>query len=1253
MYKTLLFFSVVILCSINCFSQNKNQAKFWDHLLSNNRVEAGKIIDKNKSSDLDWLLLNEIYRNESGKITRNDDFLNTFLQKEDFEYYLFAFWNRTFLFDDYLEDGFNKNTFETLDAVMSLELNSMDLKDAILYLDAIRNRHNNNWDAYNNLNSKMNAIKDWQYCGSFENMNKSGLDKFYAPETTPSNNTDFDAKSNGIIQWYNGTNPIEAYQNFSNHNEYGSNVNYAQTFINSSIDQRVILRVGCGSAFKLFLNDVEIYKYDKDVSTDLNGYEVLVNLPKGNNRLLFKSAESNSNPYFMIAIFDENKKPLTSISFSNKPTSYNKSALLDLNPVEKKNDFESYFEAKIKSQPDNFLYTYALYYTFLRNSKYNEARDILMPHYEKYPKSSLLRSALMTTYNLEKDYTSSDELDENIERDDPEYYLPIINKVTEYDELSRLTMTEFEDYIEKLKNAFDSEIINGAADFLYYARKEDLSGIKTTLERLNSLAEKNENTNFKLRYAPLFDQLFQDQDRTIAALESISKENFSLSAENKLINYYDKKNEKDKVLDLIDKHYKEMRMDNSYLKRMVNRYVEYQMFDKALPYTEEMLQNYPYSFTTMELRGDILKQLGKSDEALEYYEKALKHNSGDSGLRKKINDISKKSNLINELVLEDAYDYITENRNKITTNNYGFNILLDESNIEVFEEGGFKYRYVYVYEVTSNSGIDTFKEYNLGLSGSYKFLKSELVKPDGNIVPADRRGSNLVFNDISIGDVVYIDYEGLATTTGRFYKDISDKIQFDSFHPMVLTSIDILIPKTSHLNYKYINGDLEPKISNKNGYKLYQWELKGAKTMDFAEDYMPNSVDELGYLHYNTIDSWNEIAEWYSDLVRTRIEVNSKVESEFKLLFPNGFKNLSENERAKIIYDYITSNFNYSYVSFKQSGFIPQKPSKTINTSLGDCKDFSTLFVTLAKMAELESNLVLVLTSDYGRNNLVLPSTDFNHCIVKVMIDGKEQFLELTNKYLPYKSLPTSLRGATALEIPFSTAKSDKTYDLIHLDNVNRIKSAINNKVTINLSQQNMNLQIATEVIGHNTPYYNEVFSEPNQDIIKKSISEDFESKLSDDFTLNTVSDYKKQNDTASLTFKSDLTLNKKLSSIGSIKILQLPILTHPYENSIIQLEERNYPIDYIQYESVDSYSTQYNIEIEEGQTFVEIPESKNFNFKNHKYSITYENPRPNQLNVTIEAVTPYDNVSPEDYPTYKIYVKNILETELEYIGFK
>jgi transglutaminase-like putative cysteine protease len=1249
--KKLFFLIAVFLFSTFFLTAQSNYVDFWDNLLKNNREEAFKILNKKKDNSTEWLILNEISRIELGQLEKNKDFIEKFLKQDDFEHYLFAFWSNPFIFDDYLGDGFNDHIVEAINKITPDKVENIDLVDALVYLRSAERRHFNDWESYYQQNAQINSIKDWQYCGAFENMNKSGIDKFHEPETEASNDKVFDARSNGSLKWYPGIGKKEAYQFYENHVEYGSGVHYAQTFITSSIDQRVTLRLGSGSAFKIFLNDIEIFKNDKDVNTDLNGYELKVNLPKGTNRLLIKSAESTSTSYFMLSILDENKAPLDNFIVSSQPVAYNSSSLDQLNPEEKENDFESFFKVKVKQNPEDFFYSYALFNTYIRNSKYDEARAVIQPFYEEYPQSSFLRKALITTYKLEGDSTSINEINENIERDDPEYYLPILNKIGDYNELLRMSMTDFEDYIAKLKKAFDSKLIHASADFFYYARKENIVELQKTLDAINKNSIGNQK--FNLTFIPLYDQIFQDQDKTVKLLEDMISKTFSIRAENMLIRYYEDRNQKDRCVDLITKYYDELKTDNAYIKRIVDKLIEYQRYKEALPYVDQLLENYPYSFVAMEYKGDILRQLDKNKEALKYYRQALEHNSADSGLRKKITDLSKKEDIIKDLIIEDVYAFVDKHRNKITKNNYGFNILLDDSNVEIYEEGGFKYRYIYVYEITSNNGVETFKEYNLGLTGSYNISKSELIKPSGSIVPADRRGSSLVFTDISIGDVVYIDYEGTRSTSGRFYKDISDKYQFYSFHPIVKSSAKVLVPNTTKINYEFINGDLKPTIKKKDKYTLYQWDVNNPETLPYAEDYMPNTVDAVGYLHFSTIQEWDDVSEWYSDLVRSRIEINDLVKAEFKKLFPNGHENLSEDQRAKIIYNYVAKSFNYSYVSFRQSGFIPQKPAKTINTKLGDCKDFSTLYITMAKMAGLKSNLVLVLTSDYGRNNLVLPSTDFNHCIVKVFIDGKEQFLELTDKYLPYKSLPTSLRGATALEIPFDSEDNSKKYNLIHLDNVNRDFSEIKNVVTLNISEKDMNLLINTNVKGHNTSYYNQVFDEPNPEVIRKSILEDYKGKLVDDFNLNKVSDISNSNEGETVSFKSDLTINKKLNSIGSIKILQLPIITHPYESSIIQLEERNFPIDYIQYEYVDNYVTDYIIDLDESQSFVEIPESKSFTFKEHSYSITYENPQPNKLTVSIKCKTSLDNISPEDYTEYKLYVKSILDAEAEYIGFK
>ncbi len=49
---------------------------------------------------------------------------------------------------------------------------------------------------------------------------------------------------------------------------------------------------------------------------------------------------------------------------------------------------------------------------------------------------------------------------------------------------------------------------------------------------------------------------------------------------------------------------------------------------------------------------------------------------------------------------------------------------------------------------------------------------------------------------------------------------------------------------------------------------------------------------------------------------------------------------------------------------------------------------------------------------------MMLPSVEFNHCIAKATLDNKSYYIELTDNYLPFTSLPNDLNGALALEIP-------------------------------------------------------------------------------------------------------------------------------------------------------------------------------------------------------------------------------------------
>jgi predicted negative regulator of RcsB-dependent stress response len=1253
MKKTIITLLLFLLVT-PLFSQNNNSV-IWDALLKNDREKALKLVNKinfNKATDMESVVLKQVVINETGIFKIDDSFNSAFVSQKEYEYYLFALWNQNYIFTDYLKQGFKKQIYDNADFFYSQDVKLPVVKNALSYLKAISYQQKNNFDEYYKYYDKIDAIKDWQYCGVFENLNRSGINIEYPPEKQAISKEPFNANSNGKINWYI---PVkkhkEAYQFFSNHLEYGSGINYAQTFINSPTDQTVYLNLGMGKATKVWLNDVLVFEQTKNRATDLDAFIVKLTIPKGTNRLLVKTT-NDSYTYFIARILDKAGNPIPGLSYSSEYSEYNKSSKEQINAVLQPNVYEEFFKEKIKQNPENFFYSYCLINTYLRNSKEDEANKVLAPFVEKYPKSSLLRKILIQTYNLEEDYTKVKEVKENIENDDEDYYFSQLLKFADSEELFRLDVAEMNKQLDKIAASMDLSSIKHSCELLKYLREGDKSKVKNVLGMLIKDADDLESYKLKTTYASFYSSYFNEDKKTISLLKEIIDEYFYYTAYSSLARQYNKENQDEKAIKLYKDLLEKFPDDISTILKLVNKLQDIHRYEASLPYIEKALQNFPYSFVFMEKKGKALQQLKKKKEALVWYKKALAHNSGKTSLRNKINDLENIEDPIKDLIIKKPYDYIKENRGKITENNFGINYLLDEYNILLYEEGGLKSRGIYMYEITSDNGVEILKEYNLGLSGNYDIIKSEIVKPDGAIVPAEKSGSNFVFNDLSIGDVIYIDYEINSSSTGRFYKDFSDTYEFDSFHPSIRTTFRILVPDSISLNYQDVNGKVNFTKKRVGDLTLYEWTEGLNKGLPNSEDYMPELVDVARVIHTSTLDSWGEISNWYSDLVSSSIKYNKIVNETFETLFPDGFEKMTDDEKAKIIYDYIMDTMNYSYVDFKQSGFIPQRPSKTINSKLGDCKDLSTLFLTLGRKAGLKVNLVLVTTNDYGQNEMVLPSTNFNHCIAKVTLDGKDQFLELTDKNLPFKSLPTSLEGATALEIPYK--KGEKLNpDLFKLKNVSQVKTILKSDIVYTISPDKQEISITITSQGRTNSNFNDLLKEPNEEVLKKNILKYFEDY--DNLDLDLISYKVIQRDKAldQIKFQAVFTVKNKIQSLGKSKVFKLPLQLKPYTSNIINLEDRKYPIVYHKYEYIDQYESNYKIILKGGEKFMAIPEDQKFNYKNHDFSISYQKISDNELNVHVLSNTSMDTISTADYPAFKTYVQSIMETVESLIGFE
>ena len=1245
----------VLICLIGVSSSVNSQSEIWEKLLNNERSEALELSKKLPTDNIDQVIINEIVRSENGLFIGSEEFVQQLAKAEEREPYLFALWNERFLFDAYLSRGFNRRTASNLDVLFAKEYTNTTLRGGLDYLKAVKERAHYNFFSYKSLVSKIPAIREWQVCGVFENLNNSALNKEYGPEKFPQSTGGFNANSNGIVDWYvpewSGN---HVYLFFENHGEYGTGVHYAQTFFESTEEKRVTINVGASGKFKLWLDDVEIYENNETASTEMDAYSVEITIPKGKHRLLLKLANAGSGGYSLVRMKELDGSPVKDISFSSTYTEYMHPTLEQLNLKLMQHPMEAFFIEKLKADPDNFLYSYCLVQTYLRNQRYKQAKKILLPLEEKYPKSSLLRSLLIRAYSIEGDYAIIEQLEENMQLDDEFYFGSLTYKFKDISGLMRMSMEDMSSFLDRYALATDLSILGASIEMIKAFRIEDNAQMRRSLDELMAIAIEDGEAGLIRTYSGLYKSALNDEKRAMKYLEKLNKKRFDTGVQRLLMRHYNSLNRHDKIIAMLKKNVVNMENDIDIYKELINYLHFRKKYAEAEPYIEKALKLFPYSFVLMEYDGDNKLQTGRVDEAVESYKKSLVHNSGNSSLRRIIRDIADEKDAIEAIRNKDIYTYISDNRGSGIENNYGYNTLMDEAIIELYTEAGGRGRYSLIYEITTEAGVEGVKEYNLNLSGSYDIIKSEIVKPSGAVIPADRYGSSLVFEGLEIGDVINIDYEVNFNGSGRFYKDYVDSYMFDSYHPAMYSRYVLLVPKGMDFNYEVTVGELPLKKTSTERHDKYVWELDNVEALPQTEYYMPETCDIARTLHISTIDSWNEIATWYSDLVRSQLIINSEVQSAFDSCFEGkNIESMTDEEKAKTIYDFMMARLTYSFVSFRQSGFVPQKPSRTLTTNLGDCKDFSSLFVLFSRMADLESNLVLVLTSNYGVNEIVLPSTDFNHCIVKVNMDGEDQYLELTNKHLPFKALPTSLLNAMALEIPYSDEDLTQTYDLKTLSNINRSVNKVSSHVEMKINGGTRNYSIDTKVYGATKSYQSEILENPNMKIIEEEMLDRFSSSIDGDLKIDSV--YGIENDrTENFTrFICDMTQKEKTNKIGSFKILRIPSITDAYTDNIVRDSERKFAINYKGYESIDNYVIVYDIYLEEGEEFVELPESVKLNYLKHSYSRTYEKISATHLRVSVEAIPDLADIAPENYEDFKTYIHKVLEAKDEFVGFK
>jgi len=1093
--------------------------------------------------------------------------------------------------------------------------------------------------------ASLGSIDNWAISGEFENISTSGFDKQYETLNKPEDNATFLNKHGVPVAWH--AVPYlrnDKWFDFTYYANAYDDIVFAQTFVNSPQDQEVQLRTGVSGSMKVWVNDALILSEPEERNNDLDSYIQSVKLNKGYNRILVQVGESYAErSNFMARLTDKDGHLLPGITASAKYHPYTK----DVNYKSQKTEHfaVAYFEQQIKAKPDDDVAKILLAETLLELDRTFEARTIIDPLLKKYPNNTFLNVLLVDLFTKTKNRTGAETVKESIKANDPESLLGLSLKYAELFEQKKY------DQAADINNKIAS--LYPFAQETVYSNKIDLADANKNQAQLVSTAEEAyikfpSNRNFVTYKYEIEENLKKNVPEAIKILKNYVANNNDYDKAKNLAELYFTSGNSEAGLKVYRDEIKFDSVGVGIYNGLAGQYFKQQKYDQAAKYYLDCIKIAPTIGSYYTSLGQAYDAAGQKAKAIEAYQKGLKLDPTDYESIKALRKLQNKKDVFGYMGEPDLAAMIKGAPSASEYPDNNFLVLNNEVQKVVYENGGSEDRHYVLAKILNQKGIDALKEYNVPYNNDQSLVieTAEVIKANGSKVPAEKNENSLVFTNLEIGDVINISYKLDNYFKGSLASHFWDDFYFTNAFPVINVKYSLLVPKGKKFSYKFSGTPITVAKSEADEFELYVWKGTNVKAITI-EDKMPAASDVTNMLHITSLPDWKFVSDWYNDIATAKARPNYEVKSVVNELFA-GKNNLTDAQKIEKIYNYITGNISYSSVSFRQSGIVPQNPADVINTRIGDCKDVSTLFVSMCKEAGIKAQLVLVKTRNYGLNSMILPSIDFNHCMAKVNANGKDYYYELTSKYLPVTSLYNTAVNSSILDIGGTDA--DKT--IKYLDPATRKQNNVTISSEINIKDGELFITEKSNRTQAQAAIYRAAFSDMSENDKNKKFKE-YLSSLYPDNNLSEIS-FKNltntQTDTVNMMLKYEV--KNAIKEIAGMNIFSLP-WNDKIQPSYLKISaNRTNPIDLSQLFSMDNETETITLTLPSDKKMVEDPKPVVLTNDFIEYSIVPQN-KNGKLVITRTIKVKKEYIPADKAQDFGAFFKKVIDADNRELAMK
>lgn len=374
-----------------------------------------------------------------------------------------------------------------------------------------------------------------------------------------------------------------------------------------------------------------------------------------------------------------------------------------------------------------------------------------------------------------------------------------------------------------------------------------------------------------------------------------------------------------------------------------------------------------------------------------------------------------------------------------------------------------------------------------------------------------------------------------------------------------------------------------------------------------------------------------------------------KAEGSLKKLFFNGqtakksyfkknlpaslFSNGNDLQKAKNIYSYIQNHFNWNerYWDIKNV-----KVKKAFQKKTGGVDAINLSLYNSLQAANIESYLTAISTRDNGFPTKLYPVlNDFNYVIVKAVIDGKDYFLDATDKLLPFGLLPERCLNGEGRVLDFKKGSYWQ-----------QIKAAKKTATTIKVQ---LSMNPAGDFSGKMSSVETGYVALETRKAITTSTKEKYLENLENINTNLLIDDYDNEGlDNLEKPVKENFTvqLENDLESTDNIRIN--PFIIGRTKENPFKLKERDYPVDF---GYPFKYTYNFSIKIPDTHSITKIPENKAIKLPNNGGSfIMRAIQKEQQIRILLKFNIHKAIYSNVEYYYLKEFYKQLIEAESSFI---